>query len=510
MLAEQLPAIVLFVPFFAAMIVSIAGLFRRQWCYHLTVGSLIISLVAALKLCMKVVNEGTITYKLGGWEPPIGIVFQIDTLNALVLIVITVVALSAAIASKDEIEKDLPHKTLGYYALFLLFVTGVLGMTITGDAFNLYVLIEVCSLTSYALIAQGSRRATHASFNYLIIGMVGACFYLLGVGYLLVMTGTLNMVDMHDQIRELGLFQSVSIHLAFALIMVGLGVKMAFFPMHGWLPNAYSYCPSTTSNLIAPLMTKVTVYVMARMLLTVFGIEYVLDLPWAPFVVTLASIAIVAGSLMALAQRNLRRMLCYLIVAEVGYMVGGLWMGSETGIQGALYHIIADAAMTACLFIAVMMVVRKTGKADRSAFEGLFGKMPLTMTVFVVGAFAMMGIPPTCGFFSKWYLISGAMDVGRWEFVVALLFSSLMAAILFFRIIEIALFGEKPAEGEHHHDEHHDTHAQGSQYCEAPLHMLIPALALAASLVFIGLYNAEIIAILDDTLEVTLPQPFEP
>jgi len=504
---DQLPAIVILAPFFTAILVSFCSLWRRSLSYPLTLVGLAISLVAAGGLLCNVAVNGAQLYKFGGWDPPVGIVLYVDTLNALVLIAITAVALLSAMASLGEISSDMPEKTGAFYTLYLLFVVGVLGITLTGDAFNLYVLIEVASLTSYGLIAQGNRRAMHASFNYLIIGMLGACFYLLGVGYLLIKTGTLNMHDIHLQIRLLGLMDSTSIHVAAALIMVGLWIKTAFFPLHGWLPNAYGYCPSSTANLIAPLMTKVMIYVMARMMLTVFGLDYIFALPWAEWIVPMASVGIVAGSVLALAQTDLRRMLGYLIVAEVGYMVGGLWMGNTLGMQGALYHIISDAAMTACLFIVVMMVVRKTGKQDRGAFEGLFAKMPVTMALFVLGAFSIMGIPPTCGFFSKWYLIGGALDAGRWEFAAALIASSLIAAVMFFRIIEIALFGEKPVEA-HGHDHHGDEHS--SKISEAPLHMLIPAILIGLSLLLIGLYNTEIIDLIGNTLTPAALQFLKP
>jgi multicomponent Na+:H+ antiporter subunit D len=494
-ISEQLPAIVILAPFFTAILVSFASLWRRNLAYPLTLAGLGISLVAACALLVEIAANGARFYDLGGWPAPIGIVFYVDTLNSIVLIVITAVALISAVASLGEIASKMPEKTGAFYALYLLFVVGVLGITLTGDAFNLYVLIEVASLTSYGLIAQGNKRAMLASLNYLFIGMVGACFYLLGVGYLLIKTGTLNMHDIHEQIRILGLMDSPSIHVGMALIMVGLMIKAAFFPLHGWLPNAYGYSPSSTANLIAPLMTKVMIYVMARMMLTVFGLDYCLSLPWADWIVPMASVGIVAGSLMALGQTDLRRMLSYLIVAEVGYMVGGLWMGNTIGMQGALYHIVADAAMTACLFIVVMMVVHKTGKRDRSAFEGLFARMPVTMALFVLGAFSLMGIPPTCGFFSKWYLIAGAMEAQRWEFAAALIASSLIAAILFFRIIEIALFGEKPAHGGGHHEEAHPV-----KISEAPLYMLLPAVLIAVSLPLIGLFNTQIIELISRTL----------
>lgn len=482
------PVIALVAPLFTAMLVSVFGLWKRALSLPLCVAGLGVSLWAALETLWQVALNGPLRYDMGGWAPPVGIVLYVDTLSAVVMVLIAAVALLMALVSWEEIAREHGEKVSAYYTLYLLFVTGVAGIALTGDAFNLYVLIEVSSLTSYALIGFGSPRAAHASFNYLMIGMLGACFYLLGVGYLLVLTGSLNMIDLHAQIRLLGLEDSPALHAGFALIMVGIWTKMALFPLHGWLPNAYTHSPYSSANLIAPLMTKVMVYVMARMVLMVFGVDYVFGLPWSEAIVVLASIAIVAGSLLALAQTDLRRMLAYLIVAEVGYMVGGFWLANLTGMVGALYHIVSDAAMTACLFVAVMLVTRHTGKRDLNAFEGLFGSAPASMTIFVIGALSMIGLPPTCGFFSKWYLISGGIEAGQWLYVGALLFSSLMNAILFFRLIEKAFFGETP-----------------TNTLRTPIRLLIPSGMLGTSLLLIGWFNRDIVELLQQTLAIALP-----
>ncbi len=216
-----------------------------------------------------------------------------------------------AFYSFRRVQEDKTEKAPLFYALYLLLVMGLSGMVITGDAFNLYVLLEVSSLTSYVLIAMGkSRRASVAAFNYIIMGTIGASFYLLGVGYLYLRTGTLNMVEIHHAIATLSeTGTSSTIVVAFVMIIVGVMIKMAFFPLFGWLPNAYSYCPSSTSCVLAPLMTKVSVYVMIRMMLTVFGAEWVFEnLQYTQWMVVMAIIAILAGSVMALAQVELKKM----------------------------------------------------------------------------------------------------------------------------------------------------------------------------------------------------------
>ena len=239
-------------------------------------------------------------------------------------------------------------------------------------------------------------------------------------------------------------------------------------------------------------------------MVSVFGLEWVFASPgWSNLVVWLAVIAIVAGSVLAMAQREIKKMFCYLIVAEVGYMVGGAWLADEGlwGLTGALYHILADAAMTLCLFLAAGIFAKRFGAKEISDLEGLFKKAPWTAAGFAVGALAMIGVPPTCGFFSKFYLIRGGIDAGHWEYVVALLFSSLINAVLFFRIFEIAYFGNKPVEGhDHAHDDEPEETAVPSS--ETPTWTgVFPLLTTAAIIILLGIFNGEIVAMIRVVLE---------
>ncbi len=481
---EQYPVLIVTVPLLSAFLINLIGMVDKRLCYPASLLALGASLAAALAVAARVAATGTIHYHVGNWPPPFGIEYVIDHLNALVLVVVAGVALVAAIASKRSVEQDFPDKRAQFYTLFVLLTTGLLGMTITGDAFNLYVLMEISALTNYSLIAMGGNRALVGGFNYIIIGTIGACFYLLGVGHLYIMTGSLNMADLLQLLPAL--FHTKAVLVGAILMLLGAWIKMAFFPLHGWLPNAYTYAPSATSTLVAPLMTKVSVYIMIRVLFSVFGAYYVFTvLPVKGLVVWLAVAAIVGGSIFALAQQDFKRMLTYLIVAEVGYMVGGVWLANQWGITGAILHIVNDAVMTLCLFLFCGIVVHKTRGHRLENLRGLFRRMPVTMAAFAVGALSMIGVPPTAGFFSKWYLILGGIDAHQWGFVAALLFSSLVNAVLFFRVFEIAYF--EPAE---------EVHGHGAAVAidEAPLSMLLPLVAVAIGLIVLGLYSTSLVS----------------
>lgn len=493
-MSEQYPALLVIVPLISAFFISAAGWVNRRLCFPIAVVALGVATYASVSLLLRVLDEGVIVYRLGGWPPPWGIAYYVDHLNALVLTVITVVALLNLIASQKTIDREFQEKTGPFYTLYVLMVTGLLGIVVTGDAFNLYVLLEIASLTGYGLIAMGEERAPLASLNYVYMGTIGACFYLLGVGYLYIVTGSLNMVDIAGILPSL--YHSKAVLAAFIICMVGLWLKMAFFPLHAWLPNAYTFAPSATSSLIAPLMTKVMIYVMIRLILTVFTPKFVFStLAIKDPIVWLAVIAIVMGGIFALAERNLKKMLTYVIIAEVGYMVGGAWLGNRAGMTGAVLHIMNDALMTLCVFLVVGNIVYKVKGYAFEDLKGLCRKMPFTMGAFVIGALSIIGVPPTCGFFSKWYLISGAIQAGHYGFMAALLFSSLVNVILFFRIIEISYY--EPFS-DHHGHEHRPEHM-----AEAPLTMLLPLLVVAVGLVLVGLYTGDIV---NQVIEFAIPK----
>ena len=483
---QQYPVLIVIIPMFTAMALTLAGWFKPAVCQPLAVAGLLGSFLSAAATLLQIGAGEVISYRLGGWQPPFGIEYRVDSLNALVLVMVSLVALLVAIFARKPVEKELGNKISNFYTLFVLLVTGLLGMTITGDAFNLYVLLEIAALTSYALLAMGRGRAYMATFNYVILGTIGACFYLLGVGLLLIKTGSLNMADIGTIIPKL--VGSETILVAFGFLMVGVWIKMALFPFHGWLPNAYTYAPTATSCLVAPLMTKVSVYIMLRIMFTVYSADWVFNvIQWKSVVMVLAVVAILMGSFFALAQRDIKRMLTYLIVAEIGYMVGGAWTGTAAGLTGTIYHIMADGLMTVCLFMVIGSVIYRKGKANFESFKDAFQSMPWTMGALIIGGLSMIGVPPTCGFFSKWYLISGAYQSSDYAFIVALLISSLVNAILFIRIVETAFFSATPSEVPDPHS-HHEV-----DYADSPVSMLIPMWVSALALIAMGLYTGEIV-----------------
>ncbi|MBW1734396.1 MAG: monovalent cation/H+ antiporter subunit D family protein [Deltaproteobacteria bacterium] len=488
--------LIVIIPLISAALTPLVGLAREGLSYLCTITALTLSTLASVHTLFRVLTEGTVHYGLGGWPPPFGIELVVDPLNGMMLVLVSAVGLIVAVYSYRGVEQELTGRMVYFYTLYLLQVTGFLGILITGDLFNLYVFLEIASLAGYALIAVGEDGAPMACFRYIVMGTVGACFYLLGVGYIYISTGSLNMADVHLLMK--GLYDSKVIATAIAFILTGLAIKMALFPLHVWLPDAYTKAPSAASALIAPLMTKISIYVMIRILFSVFGISLFVELfPLNRIMVWAGFAAICGGAVMALAQTDFKRMLCYILVAEVGYMIGGLGLANAIAIRGAILHILNDAVMTAGLFTVAGIIMHRMKSHRLADFEGLFQKMPFTMSAFVVCALSMIGVPPTCGFFSKWYLIHGAILARQWPFVAALLGSSLINGILFFRVIEVGYVFQSSTPAH--------THAgEGmNRMEEAPLSMLIPTVGIAVAIILIGFYNQ---AIVKHIIDFALPK----
>ena len=486
MTGEQLPILIVIIPLISALLVPLAACIRRELSFVLTVAALGGSFICTLEILAMVLRGGSVRYDLGGWPPPWGIEIVVDHLNAYMLTFVSAIALLTSIYSRQSIVHESPDRFVHFYCLYLLLATGLFGMLITGDMFNLFVFLEISSISAYALIAIGEDGAPLAAFNYIILGTIGASLYLLGVGYLYIMTGTLNMGDLKNLLPEL--YPSPVIRIAFAFIVVGLGIKIALFPLHTWLPDAYTYAPSAVSAFIAPIMTKVGVYALIRVMFSVFEPRFSFDvLPIGQFLSWTAAVAIILGSVLAIAQSDLKRMLAYSSVSQIGYIVLGIALGNRLAIIGAYLHILNHALMKGCLFMVSGSLMYRKGMRGIFHLRGVHRAMPWTMAAFVIAALSMIGIPPTAGFFSKWYLILGTIATNQWTLAAVILASSLLNAVYFFRVIENAYLEPNHEGGK--------KYFEGATGTEAPAGMLVPTLIMAATILIIGLSSGKIVSV---------------
>jgi len=431
------------------------------------------ALAIAVVLTAQVAANGPISYAIGSWNPPWGIEYRIDAFNAFMLVLVAAVASVVIPYARVSVAAEIPAELhYLFYAMFALCFAGLLGIAATGDAFNLFVFLEISSLSTYVLIALGRRRqALLASFQYLIMGTIGATFYVIGVGLLYLMTGTLNLADMAQRLSATADPRPVLAALAF--VSAGIGLKLAMFPVHFWLPNAYAYGPSAIVAFLAATATKVSVYALMRFYFTVFDPSLLFDgLRLREILLVLSTLAILTASLVAVFQTDVKRMFAYSSIAQIGYITLGISLANEPGLTAAIAHLFNHGLTKGALFMLLGGVALRAGRTDFAAVAGLSRRMPLTAFGIVIAGLSLVGVPATAGFVSKWYLVLGSFELGAWWIAVLVVGSSLISLAYVWRFVEAAYLSEAGPS----------SVTRG----ETPAAMLIPALALVAACVYFG------------------------
>ncbi len=471
MITPHLPVLEVALPLVSAPICLILRSANVAW--WVAVAMTWAAFAGALMLLAQVLDAGPITYALGGWAAPWGIEYRIDLLSAFVLVTVTSIGSLAILFARASVAREIPADRIYlFYVMYLLSFTGLLGIAVTGDAFNLFVFLEITSLSAYVLISLGSdRRALTAAFRYLIMGTIGATFYIIGVGMMYMMTGTLNMADLAARLP--GVLHLRTVDMALAFITVGLSLKLAVFPLHFWLPNAYTHAPSAVSVFLAATSTKIAAYALIRIIYTVFGGPAVFaPMPIDEMLLGFGMLSMIAASLVAIFQDNMKRLLAYSSISQIGYMVVGLSLGNVEGLAGSIVHIFNHAMMKALLFMAVGCVFYRVGSVRLADVAGFARRMPITGAALLVGGFSLIGTPLSIGFVTKWFLLEGALEKGWWPVAAVVILSGLLALVYVWRIVEAAYF-RAPAPA-----------VEGIR--EAPAIMLAPMLILAVVNIFFG------------------------
>ena len=467
----HLPALQVVVPLLSAPICVLIG--RGRFAYGFTLVVSWITFAISVLLLDAVLEGGLISYRQGGWAPPWGIEYRVDLVSAYVLLIVSAIGAMVMTYARPSVDREIgAEREYLFYTAYLLCFAGLLGVTITGDAFNIFVFFEISSLASYILISMGSnRRALTAAFNYLVFGTIGATFFLIGVGLLYQMTGTLNIADLVDRVAPLT--DNRTVQAAFIFMAVGMAIKAAIFPLHAWLPNAYAYAPSVATAFLAATATKVSLYVLIRTYFTIFSPDYAFgEMSLGSLLMVLAIAGMLVGSTIAIFQDDIKRMLAYSSVAQIGYMVLGVSFATVTGVAGGILHLFNHALIKGALFMAMGCIFYRMGSVRIEAMAGIGARMPWTTAAFVIGGLSLIGVPLTTGFVSKWYLLLAAIDSGMWWISIFILVSSLLAIIYVWRVVEVAYFSPSP---------------EGAPEGEAPLLMLIPTWVLILSNIYFGM-----------------------
>lgn len=473
-LLNDLPALQVLLPLLIAPLCFIVRLGSLSWLIAFSTS--IVTFIISLVLFNQVSDGDILSYAMGGWKAPIGIEYRIDRLNSFIMLLISAMGMTALLFSRTSANKEIvTSRQPLFYSAFMLCLAGLMGILATGDAFNLFVFLEISSLSSYILISFGhDRRALTASFQYLIMGTIGATMLLIGIGFLYMMTGTLNMADLAARLPEVS--DTNTVRTAFAFIIIGISIKLALFPLHVWLPNAYSYAPSAVSIFLAAASTKVALYTLLRFIFTIFGIDFSFgEMPLQHILMFMAVLAVLSASLSAIFQTNIKHALAYSSIGQIGYMVIGIALLSTAGLTAGILHAFNHAIMKAGLFMAIGCVYYRLGSARLDDFKGLGTTMPWTMAAFVIGGLGLIGMPLTAGFISKWYLVLAAMEQGAIGAITIaiILAGSLLAVAYIWRIVEAAYFNAPDKDKEN--------------IKEAPLTLLIPTWIMTFATLYFGI-----------------------
>ena len=474
-LLAHLPALQVVVPMLSAPLIVMLQPRGLAWAGATAVA--MVSFAIAVALTLAVLDGQTIEYAMGGWPAPFGITLSVDAFSALMLLVVTGASAAALLAAKPSIDQQIESARQPlFYSAWLLAMSGLVGIVVAADAFNIFVFMEISSLASYILIAGGpNRRALPAVFKYLIMGTIGATFYLIGVGLIYMMTGTLNLADMEARIGDVTDINPILVAAGF--ITIGLALKAAVFPLHVWVPNAYTHAPHMVTVFLAACATKVALYVLIRfdyMVLQAKLVDHAVQ--FALFAMPLAILGILVASAVAMFEGHLKRLLASSSIAQIGYILLGASFVSVAGLSSSAMHLFNHALAKGGLFLAVACLAYQYRDLRLSQLGGASTRMPWTCAAFVVCGLSLIGVPGTAGFISKWLLINAALQSGPWGWalVAIILISSLMAVVYIWRIVE-ALYFQAPVEGE-------------APISEAPMQLLVVTGVVAMMNIYFGLF----------------------
>ena len=434
-MSHQLPAILFLLPLFAAISMPVVCLKHRHWSHPISVTILATMVLVSILNLHNVVHHGEVRYVFSGWAVPLGIEWVADGLASVILVLLSILGLLGVVFTGPTFPKALGGRIVHYHILILLLISSLVGMVFTRDLFNLFVFLEVAAISSYALIGVAGGRALFAAFRYLILGTIGASLYLLGVSYLYAVTGTLNMADMADKLPLL--LSSKALIGGLLFMFIGLGIKMALVPFHAWMPEAYAHAPESISPILASLVTKVALLGWIRITYWVLDAPTVIfNIPILLLVAALGTLAAVVGAFLALAQRDIKMMFAYGGISHIGIILIGLGQGNQTGFAGGVFYLLNDAVMQAALFFLAGVAFCHYGVKTIDDLGRVGKQAPWLTGCLIVMALGMIGLPPTGGFFGKWYIILGALEAGNYVSVAAVLLSTLLTLAYFVKMFE--------------------------------------------------------------------------
>lgn len=445
---KNLPILVVLTPLMMSLIVVLISNNFLSWL--LTLFTTLITFIFSLLLYQEVYLHTAISYALGNWVPPLGIEYLIDKVSIIPIIIIALISFLATFFASKIMPAEINNSSISkVYSLWLLAIAGLIGLVTTGDAFNLFVFLEISSLASVALVAMGGQKdkqALVAAYNYLILGAIGATFYVIGVGLLYGITGTLNLADLSNRIAAIS--DNKALIAGFGFMVIGIMLKAAVFPLHIWLPRAYAYAPSAVSVLLAATATKASLYILARILFSVFDIsDNLVTYTLQYIILPLSILAMFAGTIMAIYEKDIKRLLAHSSIAQIGYITLAFAIGTKASVAAGFIHLFNHALIKGALFMAITSMGFYINKRITiNNLSGLGRAMPITFVCFVICSLSLAGIPLTAGFISKLYIIKASISADGIWIAFLILASSALSVVYLWKMIEALWFHESPKE----------------------------------------------------------------
>ncbi len=468
------PVLLIVVPLGLAFSIPLLAFISKRIIKFVPVLAFLYNLIISISLIPHAIRE-PIVVNIGGFAPPFSIVLVAGPIGILFSTLISLAGFLVAIYALGYIKEGPQQK---YHMLYLLLLTGATGVVLTGDIFNLFVFFEILCISSYALVAYlGNKAGIESSIKYLIQGSIGSSLLLMGIGLLYGYFGTLNMADIAAQI---GTVSSTKLFIPMVLMVTGLGIEAAIFPLNAWLPDAHSSAPSSVSAILSGIAIEVGLYAVIRVLFTMFDAS-----SFFVFLLLLGGLTLLIGEMCALSQKNIKRMLAYSSIGQIGLILFAFSLSTQLGVSGGLFQMISHTLGKGLLFLAAGFMIYKTGSMEISSFEGIAKKMPLTALLFTIGTFSLVGLPPFIGFASKFMVIRAALAQG--ELIYSLLVGVVLLATViegsyFFRIVQVMYF---------------KNNNQSVEKNESPISGLIPMFIFASLIIFIGVYPNFVMTIIN-------------
>ncbi len=498
---KVLPFYCVIIPLIASFCMPVFARWKKEYCAPLTTAVTAVVFIITIIIGNHVIKGRAISYAVSGWRPPWGIEILVDPLSTVMIMAISGISLAIMIFSFVTIKYELERIVTGwYYTAFLLCLSGMIGLVVSNDLFNMYVLIEITGISACALVAaKGTRLSTEAALKYLLLATIGSGFILFGIGFIYMITGHLNITFISIELAQIRDQYPILIWTTLSFFVVGFGVKAALFPLHLWLPDAHSSAPSPSSAILSSLVVKVYIIAFVKILLIAFGLDIFHETFIRHLIIVLAVMAMLAGSFFAFVQIELKRRLAYSTVAQIGYVFLGIGLGTPWGLAAGMLHIVVHAFMKTCLFLCAGAIAYQTGRKQVNEFADMGYLMPITMGAFTVAAFSMVGIPLFGGFISKYGLALGSLEADLPLLILVIVLSGLLNATYYFPIIGQAYFSR-----EDHGESNHNNNNKKFIIDQIPLSMLAPIVVMALGIIYLGIFPGTVLTFINKTVEILL------